>query len=92
MAASPKTENDDLSLLTVDQLRKLLHDKGLPTTGKTKVLIERLVDDSKSNVVNPESKEEMNLAESAKFSSEVEIQEIRDFKIRDATAVRRDRK
>ena len=75
MAASPKTENDDLSQLTVDQLRKLLQEKGLPTTGKKKVLIERLVDDSKSNVVKPESKEEMNLAESAEFSSEVEIQE-----------------
>ena len=47
MAASPKTENDDLSQLTVDQLRKLLQEKGLPTTGKKKVLIERLVDDSK---------------------------------------------
>ena len=73
MAASPKTENDDLSQLTVDQLRKLLQEKGLPTTGKKKVLIERLVDDSKSNVVKLESKEEMNLAESAESSSEVEI-------------------
>ena len=80
MAASPKTENDDLSQLTVDQLRKLLQEKGLPTTGKKKVLIERLVDDSKSNVVKPESKEEMNLAESAEFSSEVEIQEINSIR------------
>ena len=80
MAASPKTENDDLSQLTVDQLRKLLQEKGLPTTGKKKVLIERLVDDSKSNVVKPESKEEMNLAESAESSSEVEIQEINSIR------------
>ena len=80
MAASPKTENDDLSQLTADQLRKLLQEKGLPTTGKKKVLIERLVDDSKSNVVKPESKEEMNLAESAEFSSEVEIQEINSIR------------
>ena len=72
MAASPKTENDDLSQLTVDQLRKLLQEKGLPTTGKKKVLIERLVDDAKSNVVEPESKEEMNLAESAESLSEVD--------------------
>ena len=80
MAASPKTENDDLSQLTADQLRKLLQEKGLPTTGKKKVLIERLVDDSKSNVVKPESKEEMNLAESAESSSEVEIQEINSIR------------
>ena len=73
MAASPKTEIDDLSQLTVDQLRKLLQEKGLPATGKKKVLTERLVDDSKSN-------EEMNLAESAEFSSEVEIQEINSIR------------
>ena len=79
-AIRPKTENDDLSQLTVDQLRKLLQEKGLPTTGKKKVLIERLVDDSKSNVVKPESKEEMNLAESAESSSEVEIQEINSIR------------
>ena len=47
---------------------------------KRKVLIERLVDDSKSNVVKPESKEEMNLAESAEFSSEVEIEEINSIR------------
>ena len=76
MAASSKTEIDDLSQLTVDQLRRLLQERGLPTTGKKKVLIERLVDDSKSIVVKPESKEEMNLAESAESSSELEIQEI----------------
>ena len=77
MAASSKTEIDDLSQLTVDQL---LQEIGLPTTGKKKVLIERLVDDSKSNVVKPESKEEMNLAESAESSSEVEIQEINSIR------------
>ena len=76
MAASSKTEIDDLSQLTVDQLRRLLQERGLPTTGKKKVLIEGLVDDSKSIVVKPESKEEMNLAESAESSSELEIQEI----------------
>ena len=43
-------------------------------------MIERLVDDSKSNVVKPESKEEMNLAESAESSSEVEIQEINSIR------------
>ena len=79
-AIRPKTENYDLSQLTVDQLRMLLQEKGLPTTGKKKVLIERLVDDSKSNVVKPESKEEMNLAESAESSSEVEIQEINSIR------------
>ena len=77
MAASPKTENDDLSQLTVDQLRKLLQEKGLPTTGKKKVLIERFLDDSKSNVVKLESKEEKNLTES---SREVEIQEINSIR------------
>ena len=76
MAASSKTEIDDLSQLTVDQLRRLLQEIGLPTTGKKKVFIERLVDDSKSIVVKPESKEEMNLAESAESSSELEIKEI----------------
>ena len=79
-AASSKTEIDVLSQPAVDQLRKLLQEKGLPTTGKKKVLIERLVDDSKSNVVKPESKEEMNLAESAESSSEVEIQEINSIR------------
>ena len=54
--------------------------KGLPTTGKKKVLTERVVDDSKSNVVKPKSKEEMNLAESAESSSEVEIQEINSIR------------
>ena len=43
-------------------------------------MIERLVDDSKSNVVKPESKEEMNLAESAESSSEVEAQEINSIR------------
>ena len=80
VVASSKTEIDDLSQLTVDQLRRLLQEIGLPTTGKKKVLIERLVDDSKSNVVKPESKEEMNLAESAESSSEVEIQEINSIR------------
>ena len=77
MAASPKTENDDLSQLTADQLRKLLQEKGLPTTGRKKVLIERFLDDSKSNVVKLESKEEKNLTES---SREVEIQEINSIR------------
>ena len=67
MAASPKTENDDLSQLTVDQLRKLLQEKGLPTTGKKKVLIERLLDDLKSNVVKPESKKQYQEAIHAKI-------------------------
>jgi len=77
MAASSKTEIDDLSQPAVDHLRKLLQEKGLPTTGKKKVLIERLLDDSKSNVVKLESKEETNLAES---SNEVEIQEINSIR------------
>ena len=59
-AASSKTEIDVLSQPAVDQLRKLLQEKGLPTTGKKKVLIERFLDDSKSNV-KLESKEEKNL-------------------------------
>ena len=73
MAASSKTEIDVLSQPAVDQLRKLLQEKGLPTTGKKKVLIERFLDDSKSNVVKLESKEEKNLAES---SSEVEFKRL----------------
>ena len=43
-------------------------------------MIERLVDDSKSNVVKRESMEEMNLAESAGPSSEVEIHEINSIR------------
>ena len=77
MAASSKTEIDVLSQPAVDQLRKLLQEKGLPTTGKKKVLIERFLDDSKSNDVKLESKEEKNLAVS---SSEVEIQEINSIR------------
>ena len=76
-AASSKTEIDVLSQPAVDQLRKLLQEKGLPTTGRKKVLIERFLDDSKSNVVKLESKEEKNRAES---SSEVEIQEINSIR------------
>ena len=76
-AASSKTEIDVLSQPAVDQLRKLLQEKGLPTTGKKKVLIERFLDDSKSNVVKLESKEEKNLTES---SREVEIQEINSIR------------
>ena len=77
MAASSKTEIDVLSQPAVDQLRKLLQEKGLPTTGKKIVLIERFLDDSKSNDVRLESKEEKNLAVS---SSEVEIQEINSIR------------
>ena len=77
MAASSKTEIDVLSQPAVDQLRKLLQEKGLPTTGRKKVLIERFLDDSKSNVVKLESKEEKNLTES---SREVEIQEINSIR------------
>ena len=76
-AASSKTEIDVLSQPAVDQLRKLLQEKGLPTTGKKKVLIERFLDDSKSNVVKLESKEEKNLTKS---SREVEIQEINSIR------------
>ena len=76
-AASSKTEIDVLSQPAVDQLRKLLQEKGLPTTGKKKVLIERFLDDSKSNVGKLESKEEKNLTES---SREVEIQEINSIR------------
>ena len=36
---------DELSQKSVEQLRGLLKGKGLPTTGKKKVLIQRLVDD-----------------------------------------------
>ena len=76
-AASSKTEIDVLLQPAVDQLRKLLQEKGLPTTGRKKVLIERFLDDSKSNVVKLESKEEKNLTES---SREVEIQEINSIR------------
>ena len=59
MANSPSSKIKDVSQLTVDQIRKMLGKKGLLTTGKKKVLVERLVNaqrDSKANVIAPELK------------------------------------
>ncbi|XP_068706390.1 uncharacterized protein [Montipora foliosa] len=42
MATGSSSEMEDLSQLTVDQIREMLGKKGLPTTGKRKVLLERL--------------------------------------------------
>ena len=56
MANSPSSKIKDVSQLTVDQIRKMLGKKGLLTTGKKKVLVERLVNaqrDSKANVIAP---------------------------------------
>ena len=60
----------------------MLGKKGLPTAGKRKVLVERLVNaqhDSKSDAIAPELKERSNFAEAPKeplqVISEVEIQE-----------------
>ena len=55
MATGSSSKMEDLlvSQLTDDQIREMLGKKGLPTTGKRKVLLERLVNaqrDSKSNV------------------------------------------
>ena len=61
-----------LSQKSVEQLRGLLKGKGLLTTGKKKVLIQRLVDDyneSKTAVKSEplkESPEDMNFAKSSK--------------------------
>ncbi|XP_068756894.1 uncharacterized protein [Montipora capricornis] len=83
MATSSSSQMEDLSQLTVDQIREMLGKKGLPTTGKRKVLLERLANaqrDSKSNVIAPELKEGSNFAEASKeplqVKSEVEIQEV----------------
>ena len=40
---SEMLKEEDLSSLTVQQLLERLNEKGLPTTGKKKVLLERLV-------------------------------------------------
>ena len=40
---SEMLKREDLSSLTVEQLRERLNEKGLLTTGKKKVLLERLV-------------------------------------------------
>ena len=83
IAKSPSSKMKDVSQLTVDQIRKMLGKKGLPTTGKKKVLVERLVNaqrDSKANVIAPELKEGSNFAEASKeplqVKIEVEIQEV----------------
>lgn len=83
IAKSPSSKMKDVSQLTVDQIRKMLGKKGSPTTGKKKVLVERLVNaqrDSKANVIAPELKEGSNFAEASKeplqVKIEVEIQEV----------------
>ena len=67
----------------------MLGKKGLPTTGKRKVLVERLVNaqhDWKSDVISPELKESSHLAEASKeplqVKSEVEIQEVSSIRLK----------
>ena len=58
----------------MEQLRGLLKGKGLPMTGKKKVLIQRLVDDyneSKTAVKSEPSKESPEDMNFAKFSIEL---------------------
>lgn len=96
MATGSSSKMEDLSQLTVDQIREMVGKKGLPTTGKRKVLLERLVNaqrDSKSNVIAPELKEGSNFAEASKeplqVKSEVEIQEVSSIR-RKARALQMD--
>ena len=65
---------DELSQKLVEQLRGLLKGKGLPTTGKKKVLIQRLVVDyyeSKTAVKSEQSEESSEDMNFAKFSKEL---------------------
>jgi len=65
---------DKLSQKSVEQLCGLLKGKGLPTTGKKKVLIQRLVYDyneSKTAVKSEPSKESPEDMNFAKFSKEL---------------------
>ena len=65
---------DELSQKSVEQLRGLLKGKGLPTTGKKTVLIQRLVDDynkSKTAVNSEPSKESPEDMNFAKLSKEL---------------------
>lgn len=65
---------DELSQKSVEQLRGLFKGKGLPNTGKKKVLIQRLVDDyyeSKNAVKSEPSKESLEDMNFAKFSKEL---------------------
>ena len=69
---SEMLKQEDLSSLTVEQLRERLNAKGLLTTGKKKVLLERLVNAQyvlQSNVdVKPELQESSNFTEVSKES------------------------
>ena len=69
---SEMLKQEDLSSLTVQQLLERLNEKGLPTTGKKKVLLERLVNAQyvlQSNVdVKPELQESSNFTEVSKES------------------------
>ena len=83
---------DELSQKSVEQLRGLLKGKGLPTTGKKKVLIQRLVDDyyeSKTAVKSEPSKESLEDMNFAKFSKELppaanakQLQEITSIRLK----------
>ena len=68
----PRGSQEDLSFLTVEQLCERLNEKGLPTTGKKKVLLEWLVNAQyvlQSNVdVKPELQESSNFTEVSKES------------------------
>ena len=69
---SEMLKQEDLSSLTVEQLRRRLKEMDLPTTGKKKVLLERLVNAQyvlQSNVdVKPELQESSNFTEVSKES------------------------
>ena len=81
-------KREHLSSLTVEQLRERRNEKGLPTTGKKKVLLERLVNAQyvlQSNVdVKPELQESSNFTEVSKESprpvNEEQAQEISSIK------------
>ena len=85
---SEMLKQEDLASLTVEQLRGRLKEKGLPTTGKKKVLLERLVNAQyvlQSNVdVKPELQGSSNFTEVSKESprpvNEEQAQEISSIK------------
>ena len=81
---SEMLKQEDLSSLTVEQLRGRLNEKGLPTTGKKKVLLERLVNAQyvlQSSVdVKPELQESSISKESPRPVNEEQAQEISSIK------------
>ena len=77
---SETLEQESLSPLTVEQLRERLAEKGLPTTGKKKVLLERLVNAEyvlpTSGDVKSELHETSNFTEVTKESLKPENEEL----------------